>query len=70
MIYVKAVAVCDTAPMTKTKCRARKNYDVDVDDVHSDHKEPSLPAGWGRPGQLHAYVTLIGIPDPAPWEAS
>lgn len=53
MIYVKAVAVCDTAPETKTKCKARKNYDVAV---HDDHNEPSLPLGWGR------YLTRVLCP--------
>jgi hypothetical protein len=28
-----------------------------------------LPISVHVPGQLHAYVTLIGVPDPAPWEA-
>ena len=45
MIYVKAVAMCDTAPETKRKCKAKKSYDILVE---LDLDRPSLPIGWGR----------------------
>ena len=27
-----------------------------------------MPASVHVPGQMHAFITLLGVPDPAPWE--
>jgi hypothetical protein len=29
-----------------------------------------LPKSIHAPGQFHGFVTLLGVPDPAPWEAN